>query len=232
MEKGLQKFTETQTKVNSLLAKSKIRSGEVDELLNEDEKDILAKILTDKINQARDTTRDKLLEQVDEILPIDTKNQLWENNHYLITASISKLIEEHGKMPTKNLIANDTGLSRQTIHKHLKSYNEHPLYDEQTKQFKFIFDRVLAKVIKLAIQGNIKAARLYFDVMGNISKVQLQTTHHTLIQSQNNYIQINETVLNQESIKYLNSEQLNTIESILRSAVPQCYKSKTNYKNR
>ena len=36
-----------------------------------------------------------------------------------------------------------TGLNRQTIHKHLKEYSAHPLYQEQLEQFRFIADRFL-----------------------------------------------------------------------------------------
>jgi hypothetical protein len=48
-----------------------------------------------------------------------------------------------------------------------------------------------------------------------------QHSNNTLIQNQNNYIQINGTVLSQETIKHLNPEQLNTIETILKTALPQ-----------
>ena len=88
------------------------------------------------------------------------------------------------------------------------------MYSEQLNEFKFISDRVLAKVIKLAGQGDVKAARLYFDVMGNLIG---QASNNTLIRNQNNYIQINGTVLSQETIKHLSSEQLNNIESILKA---------------
>jgi hypothetical protein len=63
--------------------------------------------------------------------------------------------------------------------------------------------------------GDIGAAKLYFNVMGHLQP----TPSNTLIQYQNNYIQINVTVLSQESIKSLNPEQLNSIESILKTAI-------------
>ena len=127
-------------------------------------------------------------------------------------------------MPTKNQIAQDTGLSRQTVHKHLNGYVDNPFFVEQQKQFKFMADRILAKVIKMAGQGDMKAARLYFDVMGNLSNG--QPPNNTTIKNQNNYIQINGTVLSQETIKHLNPEQLNTIESILKAALPKPEQSK------
>ena len=47
-----------------------------------------------------------------------------------------------------------------------------------------------------------------------------QPANNTLIQQQNNYIQINGTVFSQDSIKQLSPEQLAQIESIIKSALP------------
>lgn len=63
--------------------------------------------------------------------------------------------------------------------------------------------------------GDIGAAKLYFNVMGHLQP----TPSNTLIQYQNKYIQINVTMLSQESIKSLISEKLNSIESILKTAI-------------
>lgn len=48
-----------------------------------------------------------------------------------------------------------------------------------------------------------------------------KTSNNTLIQNQNNLIQIYGTVVSQETIKNLNPDQLNRIESILKTALPQ-----------
>ncbi len=43
----------------------------------------------------------------------------------------------------------------------------------------------------------------------------------TQINTQNNFIQINGTVLSQETIKNLNPEQLAQMEAIIKTAIPQ-----------
>ncbi len=214
-KKGLQKFTETEKKVNHLLAKKKIYKNEILQLTF-DERVAFYQDLTRRINQSKGEERDDLLEKVDEIISKDLKNQLWENNHYEITVAITKLMEDYGKMPTKNLIAEATGLSRQTIYKHLKDYAMHPLYAEEMKKFRLMSDRVLAKVYKYAMNGEVKAARLYFEVLGYLGN---QSMINAKINTQNNYIQINGMILNQETIKHLNPEQLNGIEAILKAAL-------------
>ena len=120
-------------------------------------------------------------------------------------------------MPSKTELASHTGLSRPTIHKHLKDYASHPQYMEQVEQFRFMTSKVLAKVFRFAVNGDIQAAKLYFTMVGSMNNGAAQ--NNTLIQNQNNYIQINGTVLSQESIKSLNPEQLNTIETILKTAL-------------
>jgi hypothetical protein len=57
----------------------------------------------------------------------------------------------------------------------------------------------------------VKAARLYFEMVGAMNKQQ----PNTVINEQNNYIQINNTILSQQNLKQLSKEQLNQIEHII-----------------
>jgi hypothetical protein len=114
-------------------------------------------------------------------------------------------------MPPKFVIARETGLSRQTVAKHLTDYKTHPQYLAEMEQFKYMAPKILAGVCKLACNGDVKAARLYFEMVGAINKKQ----PNTVINKQNNYIQINNTILSQENLNQLSKEQLNQIEHII-----------------
>ncbi|HZX59158.1 MAG TPA: hypothetical protein VFE54_10540 [Mucilaginibacter sp.] len=116
-------------------------------------------------------------------------------------------------MPAKNIIARETGLSRQTVAKHIAAYQKHPGYAAEMEQFKFIAPNVLASVGKHALNGDVRAARLYFEMVG-ASK---QSRTGGVINEQNNYIQINNTILSQENLKQLSEEALNQIENIIRN---------------
>ena len=48
-----------------------------------------------------------------------------------------------------------------------------------------------------------------------------QTPTNTLINTQNNYIQINGNVISQETLKRLSSEQLKKVESLLMNILPE-----------
>lgn len=214
-QKGLQKFTDSEVKINKILSLEQITLDDI-EPLSEVEKDNLMAILTKTFNGLKDTARDKFYKKIELITGDSTKNQLWEYNHNQITWAISTIMQENGRMPTKTELAMKTNLSRQTIHKHLKEYASHPLYLQQIEQFRFMTSKVLAKVFKFAINGDTGAAKLYFNLMGNING---RSVNNTSIQNQNNYIQINGMVLSQETVKQLNSDQLTTIEKILKSAL-------------
>lgn len=116
----------------------------------------------------------------------------------------------------KNRIQNR--IEQTLVHKHLKEYNNHSLYLQQVEQFRFMTSKVLAKVFQFAVNGDTGAAKLYFNVMGFMNNGQIPNS--TLMQNQNNFIQINGTVLSQETIKNLNPEQLNNIESIWKTVLP------------
>lgn len=217
-KKTLQKFTDSEAKINKVLSLEQITPNDLRNLSGAENRRLF-EILTDTFHKLKGTERDKYYKKFEHITSETTKHQVWESNHNQITWAISNLIQEYGRMPTKTEIAAKTELSRQTVHKHLKEYANHPLYLEQIEQFRFLTSKVLAKVFQFAVNGDTAAAKLYFNVMGVMNNG--QAPNNTLIQHQNNYIQINGTVLSQDTIKHLNPEQLNTIETILKTALPQ-----------
>jgi predicted DNA-binding protein YlxM (UPF0122 family) len=219
--KGLQKLTESEKKINSILALKKIRLEDL-EILNDTERIQLYQIITDRFNEPNGNERDDFYHKIEAVTAPETKNQIWENNHNSIIYGIATLTHEYGRMPTKSEIANKTKLSRQTVHKHLKEYQSNSLYAEYQQQFKFMESKVLAKVFQFAVNGDIRAARLYLEYVGALKNQSSgnnnnNINNNTLIQNQNNYIQIGAVLLNQEIIKNLKPEQISTIEGILKT---------------
>jgi len=214
-KKSLQKLTQSEVKINNILSLKQITLSDL-EALSEAESDLLMGILTKTFNELKGDERDKFYRKIEPITSEATKNQLWENNHNRITGIVSNLMQELGRMPTVTEISLKSELSRQTIHKHFKEYATNAHYLEQVEQFKFMSSKVLAKVFKYAVNGDMRAAKLYLSTMGMNNE---PAPKNTLIQNQNNYIQINGTVLSQEAIKRLSDEQLNTIEAILKAAL-------------
>jgi len=201
--------TTLEEKVNSLLALKKITLKDI-ENLSRIEREHLEEIATLTLERLKGEARDKFLDKIEQIVPVSMKSKVWEYNHLTISDAINRLMRRYGIMPPKTAIAEETGLSRQTINKHLKEYKAQPEFLAQMEDFKFMAPKILANVFKYAADGDMRAARLYFEVVGAINKKQ-----NTVVNEQTNYIQINNTILSQENLKELSPEELNQIESII-----------------
>ena len=199
----------TDDKINRLLAKEKITTADIGDL-NEQEQQLLEKKLSEILEQSKGVERDRFLEKIEPIMQGNTKNDIWERNHMLISNAIANFMRQNAVMPTKNDIAQETGLSRQTVAKHFKDYNTQPEFAAEMEQFKFMSHKILANVFKHASNGDMRAAKLYFEMVGAIDKQPAAT-----VTAQNNYIQINNTILSQENLKSLTAAQLQQIENIV-----------------
>lgn len=216
--KGLQKLTQSESKINSALALKKITPEDIKDFTKE-EREELGYVIQTRYNQAKGEEKELFYEKIEAIMVDETKRDVWETNHGNIIWAISVLIKENGRMPTKTEIALKTNLSRQTIYKHLKEYKSNPFNAEFQEQFTIMYPKLMASVFQYALNGDMRAAKLYLECIGAL-KTPLSGSNgnnNTLIQNQNNYIQINGMVLSQETVKNLTPEQLNTIEGILKT---------------
>ena len=212
---ALTNFTASKRKIEGLLAQKKISMKDI-EGLSQIEREYLMETTTQKLTKLKDAERDDFLEKIDMVASAGMRSNVWEHNHLLISGAIAIYMRQHGIMPAKSAIAEETGLSRQTITKHFNEYKAQPEFIAQMEQFKFMAPKMLANVFKYASGGDMKAARLYFEMVGAINKKQ-----NTVVNEQNNYIQINNTILSQENLKRLTTEQLNQIECIITSNMHQ-----------
>jgi len=198
-------------KVEQLLKLDKITLDDIEGLTNP-ERAYLGDACTDALDQLSGDRREAFLAKIEQIMKPENKSDIWEHNQLTISGAIAKFMRQHGCMPTKTAIAEQTGLSRQTVTKHFKEYKKRPEFAEQAEQFKFMAPQVLANVFKFALTGDMRAARLYFEMIGAKTRQPLNTLPGT----QNNYIQINNTILSQENLARLTAEQLNQIEGIIK----------------
>ena len=215
-KKGLQKLTDM-SKVNALFSLEQITFEDYSGLSPED-RELFCKVINDKAAILKGVEKDSFLKQIELITDQVSKNEIWEINHNQITWAIAVLMQERGRMPSKNEIAEKTELSRQTVHKHLKDYSAHPIYLQQVEQFRFMTNKVLARVFHYAVNGDVKAAKLFFDVVGAAGK---PIGENMPVKTQNNYIQINSMILSQENILSMKPEQVEQIEGILKRALPE-----------
>lgn len=226
-KKGLQKFTSAEKKINELLALPVIPLAKVKKLPPEVYGQFNS-IINEKALTLKGVEKDKFFIQIDELMTKEPRNVLWENNNQSIVCGITDFINKYGRMATPGELATKTGLSRTTVHKHLQEYIHHPLYLEQAEQLKFMTQTLLAKIFSFANSGDMQAAKLFLKAMGtfdnpaqtnkiiNVVAELGSKQKNTMIQNQNNFIQINNTVLSQDKIKELSPDQLKQIEVIIQ----------------
>lgn len=198
----LQKFTKTET----LLSKKKLLPADVLPLTQEERRAMEIEI-NERLSKMQGQEREDFLDKVEEIVPANSelKNQRWEINHSEVSRVISNFIREYNRIPTKNEIAKDTGLSRQTVHKHLLEFSDSEFYNEANQKLKILNHKLMAKVYQAAFDGSVKAARLYFEMTGELGR---KTT-------KNYYIQINNLRVDEALIKSLPAETLLQIEQLI-----------------
>ena len=213
METGtaLTNITATTAKVNRVLALQKITLTDIEDF-DTGERKHLGEIINQTLQRVKGEEKDTFLEKIEQIVPTGTNDQIWESNHFAIGNAITALVRKYGCMPPKSLIAQETGLSRATIAKHIAGYKAHPQFRQELEQYKYMGTKVLSSVFKLASDGDVKAARLYFEMVGAISKQR----PNMVVTEQNNNIQINNNLFSPENLQQLSAEQLKQIEGIIK----------------
>lgn len=142
----------------------------------------------------------------------DVRRQIWEDNHGRILSAIHNYVLEYNAMPAVNEIAKRCKLSRQTVHEHLREGIANPYYQEQIKRMEYLTDTVLKTLYKLAINGNVAAGKVFLE---NVFK----PTQPATIRQQNNYLQINNTKIDEVLISELPQTARLQIEEIIKQNI-------------
>jgi hypothetical protein len=146
---------------------------------------------------------------------VELKRERWYTNETLINNYVNNYLVKYRNVPSGSAIARETGLSRETVQKHLKERRGNEYYNEQNETLRGLTGSVLAHLYKIGIEdSNIKALKVFMDHFKEDTEPQ-----NTNINTQNNFIQINGLTISQEQIKNLSAEQLDQIEKIIKLPV-------------
>ncbi len=148
--------------------------------------------------------------KTDDPLYIQMRNHTWQQNHLKVIGSINLLMQQKGRMPTTTEIVAHSGLSAETVYKHLRDFKDHDLHKHEHDKFRFMVDRVLSTVFTLGVQGDIRACKVYLDYFGASQPT-------VKVPGQNNYIQINNLQITTDELESLPSDTLQQIESLIKT---------------
>jgi hypothetical protein len=202
--------------LQEIIASEKI-TPETFERLEEHEHAELTKLLKHKMEIANNEYQ-RLAIIMGAALQLSGNRIAWESNHQKITQAIYTTLSANGQMPTQTYIAQITGLSRQTVNKHLSEGEDASVYTEHIRSFSAMAPHVLTRIVKAATSrdNSVPAMRLYFELLEKFQgKGQLPVPG-----LQHNYIQINNTIIKQEALQQINPEQLKQIEEMLQRNLP------------
>lgn len=204
-EKSCQKLSKM--KLEDLLKRPQITENDICRLSKEDQLKF-QKHFNEEINTStKENYHDRLYKYYNAV-PEEVKNQLWDKNHHIIIESMRDFIRSTGTIPSKTHLATASKLSRNTIQKHLDRYLSSPQKQFYTEIKTLTEELLLSSLLKLALNGNIKAARLYMEATGIIKSKS---------NAAQNFIQINQTIIHQSSINNLPENLIEKVESDFKS---------------
>lgn len=196
----------------------KLLNGEVFEAerfnrLNPELKDGMKRVFSEALNSLAFEDRDRMIEVVDKIMEPSTRRHIWDVNHDRILKVISAYTQDYGQFPSRTDIANNCGLTRVTVDKHLAEYFGSQQHKQKQEDFVVMREKVLARAFHYALNGDMKAAKIFLEATTDQQPV--------VKNQQNNFIQINGHTITQEQLSQLPQGQQKKIERILQAISPQ-----------
>ena len=217
-KQSLQKFTELRTKEDFIAFKESSKPEEFDsykdyirplinKALEEDSPDKYH--LERYFNCYQLWTEFRWVDYPQEL--VHFKQLRWQINKQRIEHAINMSLKMKNRLPTNNEIMAETGLSRTTIHKHIKEGTGSDYYKEELNSFKLLTGKVLGTLYRIGTEDrNVKALKVFLDYTGGAA------TTPTTIKQQNNYLQINNTRIDEVTVNSLPEEARLQIEGIIK----------------
>jgi len=216
-KKSLQKFTN----IDKINTKEHVR-----EFLKENPKDkeLLRKEIIHRLNTSyaeKLGNENMLINLLDEFYLITKgknspelisyKNATYEANHLYISSCIHNSILENRRFPSIGNIAEETGLSRQTIYKHLDAGLQNKFNRLVRSKIEYMTTSAMEKLYLIGVQDNNATALKHF--------IQLSGVANNNTTNVNNYIQINNIKITNEDFSKLPQQDILEIESILAKTI-------------
>lgn len=137
------------------------------------------------------------------------RNATYETNHTIIGSFIHNYICEYRFFPSIMTIKKETGLSRQTIYRHINNGFTDKFNIVVRGKIEYMIPKALEKLYLIGVRDNNATALKHFiELSGFTSKI--NTTNV------NNYIQINNLKLSKEEFNQLPNQILLEIEKLIK----------------
>src|SRR5581483_6576501 len=149
--------------------------------------------------------------------PEDERDRIWEENHKKITECIGLFLKEKNTTPSISYIVSVTQLNWRTVKKHIQEFSAAPAFKEEAGKYRLMTSEILGKISSHALYGNVKAARLFMELMGMLKTNQV--VNNNFINGQTNYIEVNGVKITREVINGLSRLERLQIEDIISASL-------------
>jgi len=147
------------------------------------------------------------------------QSRQWDENHQKIMQCIHRYMQSNYGTPTITFIAEKVGLSRLTVRRHMQNFHEQPNFKEHTAMYKLMATSVLRQLYSQCMYGNVKASRLYMELMGVIQTGRTTVNNNFVGGWKEEQLKLNEVEITEELIDNLKPEYKTKIESLLKEAI-------------
>lgn len=127
-------------------------------------------IIDDKVAESAEKQDAQLFGQ--NITRGDKHRKDWQVHHALIRDAVLLLMKMTGKFPTYKQISLQSGLSENTVKKHMKELKLDQQLGHHIKISAVLADEIMYTVIKSARSGNMRAVELYLQLVFGWSRNQ------------------------------------------------------------
>jgi L-arabinose isomerase len=165
--------------------------------LSKEERHIYLRFLYSALNILAFDDRDRLLHRIENLLTEETKNNIWDTEHVSIVNVFDTLTRDKNRLPARIELADKSSLSQKSIEKHIAEYFQSYHYKQRQQEFMLMRERLLSHCYKFAINGDMKAARLFFEATSD------KRPETSIKNQQNNFVQINNLTITEEQINKL-----------------------------
>tara|TARA_R110002033_G_C3895715_1_gene239402 strand:+ start:7409 stop:8071 length:663 start_codon:yes stop_codon:yes gene_type:complete len=215
-KKSLQKVTD----IEKLKTVKDIREYVKDNPLKADEvleklQDLLNKSYAEKLGLEHEVV--ELVAKCYTLLNLESraefvKNTTYETNHTIIATFIHNHICNNRYFPSIMTIKKETGLSRQTVYRHINNGFNDKFNSVVRGKIEYMIPKALEKLYYIGVQDNNATALKHFI---NLSGITLENKTTNV----NNYIQINNLKLSKDEFEQLPNETILEIENIISKSI-------------
>jgi hypothetical protein len=100
----------------------------------------------------------------------EERNFTWNKNQLAISDAINLLCRNNERLPTQSEIAKQAGVDRKTVYMHLKEFKGTKKVMRDLEQLEAMSSKVLARLLKEAMDGDMKAMKFWLFVTGLMDK--------------------------------------------------------------